>query len=450
MPTLTTVPPSSLLVDDQNPRIREHNVGQRRTIELMAEHLGPKLATLADDIVAFGLNPADLPIVAEAPDVPGRYIVLEGNRRIAALRVLENPEAIAGAASPAVLKSIRAASRRYLENPIDAVQCVVMSRDEARHWILLRHTGENQGAGLVPWGSDEVANYNALTRKPEPHLQVLNFLESRGDLDAETRRSVKTASLKRLIETPAVRERLGIVLRGGRIERIVDDDRVAKVLMHVVTDLVKERIKTADIYTKKQREIYAQGLPATVAVSPRTPRVEPAPLSASGGPPAKSATRPKGAPSSKPRERLITRDWAAPVSDKRCAQIAGELRKLSLVDHTNAVSVLLRVFLELSMDDYIDRFNLANVSEDSVLAQKFRAVAKDLQERKLLTSQQGKAVARACQADSFLAATVMMMHQYLHNKHMFPEPASLRAAWDSLQPFISAAWQRPRDSAGQP
>ena len=49
------------------------------------------------------------------------------------------------------------------------------SRDEARHWMELRHTGLNEGAGLMDWGSDEAARFRAKTGGLEIHSQALKF-----------------------------------------------------------------------------------------------------------------------------------------------------------------------------------------------------------------------------------------------------------------------------------
>jgi hypothetical protein len=71
-----------LLVNLENPRYLTR-ASQRDAILKMAEHQGIKLVTLAEDIVYNGLNPTRRFLVS--PVDGDNYVVLEGNRRIAAL-----------------------------------------------------------------------------------------------------------------------------------------------------------------------------------------------------------------------------------------------------------------------------------------------------------------------------------------------------------------------------
>ena len=55
----------------------------------MIEDQGDKLYSLVDDIVNNGLSPVDLIIVTPNED-SNKYVVLEGNRRITSLKLLNN------------------------------------------------------------------------------------------------------------------------------------------------------------------------------------------------------------------------------------------------------------------------------------------------------------------------------------------------------------------------
>lgn len=432
-----TIPVSNLLIDVENPRLPTPNVGQHEALRELAHDQQGKLIKLAQHIVRNGPNPAELPIVM--PFDERRYVVLEGNRRLAALRALENPDSFVGALTPALVNALRKLSVDYQQNPVEALTClVVKDREEARPWIELRHTGENEGAGVVRWDAGEAGRYRARAqaRVLEPHLQALEFLENRGDLTPETRRDVPTASLKRLISSPLMREKLGVDIDGKKLIIRGNEKRVAKALGYVVGKLASGEIKTGDIYTKEDREKFANSLPADVVVTPSAKggRAVAVKLGAAASP-----TRAPVARLPRQRDKLIPRDCALNITDPRIRRIELELRNLSLDNYTNAVSVLFRVFIELSADAYITKTPLPTGIMAS-LGTKILDVSNDLVSRRKLTLEQARPVRRAAVRDSFLAPSITLLHGYVHSAHIFPAPGDLRAHWDSLQPFFIAIW----------
>lgn len=420
-----------LLADTENPRLPQPNVGQREALRALAEHQKSKLIALAKDIVNFGMNPTESLIVMPINDDLRRYVVLEGNRRFTALKALENPEWLVGALQPSEVDEMRRLSRVYQENPIESIQCVVVSdRDEARHWMELRHAaGESDGAGVVRWGSDDASRFRARAGKVEFHTQALNILEEEGQLAPAKRRNVPAASLKRVLGTPEVRTKLGIDVRDGRLELIGERKRVLKGLMQVVNDLESGRVKTSDIYTKEQRVKYAEDLPSAVTVLARAGSRQSIATKAARGTVGSSLTR----------DRLIPSKCVLNITEARLQDIARELRKLSLKEHTNAVSVLFRVFLELSADSFIEREGL-NATADDKLSKKLLVVTEDLITRKKLTRQQAAPVRLVCHKDSFLAPSTALMNEYVHNKSISPAAGDLRVYWDNIQPFVAAIW----------
>jgi len=440
MPETLPIKPADLLIDEENPRLADPNTGQREAQRALALHLGKKLSALATDIVQYGLNPSDLPIVMPHASNPARYVVLEGNRRLAALRALENPELLADAVSKDVLTKVRQLSKEYQKNPIDDALCIVVkNREEARQWIELKHTGLNEGAGLFPWGSDETARWLArLGKPPQPHTQALDFLQRRGDLTPELRRRVPATSLRRLIGTPEVREKLGLELQNGTLYLLADGTRIAKALMHLVNDLASGRTKVGDIYKKSDRVKYAKDLPSSVVVTPAMSSGQGVAIT-TGEKSAKPKSGGRTAKTPKKRDRLIPRDCILNIPKGRISDIEGELRIVRLSDHTNAVSVLFRVFIELSIDSYITSHPLG-VTESDKLHKKLEKVATDLETRKKLNRQQARAVRHASMKDSFLDPGVTLLNAYVHNQYVFPTPGELRTHWDKLQSFIAAMW----------
>ena len=121
MARTNTIQVANLLLDTENPRLSTPNNGQRETLRELAGIQGTKLRVLAEDILNHGLDPSELTIVAKLKKDDSRFVVLDGNRRLAALKVLENPESVDGAIGPSLLKSMRGLSKRYQEDPIDNI-----------------------------------------------------------------------------------------------------------------------------------------------------------------------------------------------------------------------------------------------------------------------------------------------------------------------------------------
>ena len=406
----------------------------------MARLHDSKLAVLAADIVDHRLDPSTLPMVIRTAALPARYIVLEGNRRLAALRALEDPESVTDAVGSTTLKKLRALSRRYQADPIDEVSCVVMpDRDEAQHWIELRHTGENNGAGVIKWGSEEASRLKARGGHTEIHSQALDFLEARGGLTSESRGTVPVTSLRRLLGTPQFRDRMGLGLRNGLLTLRADQEKTSRALTYVVESLITGRTKTRHIYTTEERQKYARDLPSGIVVTPTIDPSSAVPVSAVS-PGAQQVKQPKVTRTPRKRDRLIPENCPLSISAERTNEIQFELRRLSLTRYTNAVSVLFRVFLELSVDAYVKRHSMP-LTERSSLSRKIREVANYLVSHNRLSDQERKPVMTACQKDSFLTPSVTLLHQFVHNEHMFPAPADLRAHWDNLQPFVVAMWK---------
>ena len=58
-----SIRPADLLIDEENPRLSQPNIGQREAQRAIAHDQPRKLQMLARDIARHGLNPADPPIV---------------------------------------------------------------------------------------------------------------------------------------------------------------------------------------------------------------------------------------------------------------------------------------------------------------------------------------------------------------------------------------------------
>jgi hypothetical protein len=432
MPSPTDIHIADLLVDEENPRLAEPNEGQREALRALATYQGRKLLRLAQDIVTYRVDPSEITMVMPALGDKSRYVVLDGNRRLTALRALENPDLLVDAAAPSVVTALRKLSHLYQQSPLATMSCLVFKdRTEADHWIELKHIGESQGAGAVLWGSEERGRFNACRGgRVDIRIQALDFLQQRGDIAPDFRRRIPTTTYKRLLDDKAVQAKIGIGLQDGKLAFLRDENEVAKALLYIARDLESRGTKVTDVYYKQQRAAYANSLPGDIAVpEPTAAKASPQPESAQAG----LGRKPK------PRDNLIPYDCVLSVSDPRLHEIETELRRLSIENYSNAVSVLFRVFFELSADSYIDRLGLP-MKDKAALSTKVLTVTSDLVAHKKLSRQQAKPVNKACNKDSYLGPSITLMHDYVHNQYMFPTPSDLRNDWNSLRVWFTAVW----------
>lgn len=449
--------PAELLIDLQNPRIPREVSGQREALRAVAEQQKQKLLTLAQHIVSHGsLNPAELPIVLQSNN---GYVVLEGNRRLTALRALETPEIFVDALAPGILDGIRSLSAKYRRSPIGEVYCITAkSREEAQPWIDIRHNGESFGAGVVPWGSDEKArNAARLGRPVKLHTRLLDYMQQGGHLSQAEREQIKSTNLERVLKSQILKDALGIeAQKGGRFTFAGDEAHTIRTLRSLFKRLTEASV--GKFYSRDERDDWVEGFVGALQTA------QPTPASTQSGSAATAkatgqATAPARSRIVRPRERLIPPTCRLRVKDARVRRIENELRELALEDFPNAISVLFRVFIELSVDWYIAQNPLAappvkpikpnsnnpnkpNKPRDPSLAQKIRSVKDYLVATSKLTKQAAQPVKRACENDSFMGPSVILLNEYVHTFQMSPSPTDLRAQWDSLEPFFTAIGPR--------
>ena len=442
---------SNLLLDVENPR---HVVlaNQREALKEMMDVQGEKLIKLAGDIVEAGTNPAGLPIVIPHKDEKTKYIVLEGNRRITALKLLSEPSLTDRSENRSLKKKFKEMSSTFRHNLIDRINCVVFEhREDAARWIRLMHTGENQGIGRVDWDAGSVARFSQGFGKSSRSLQAIEFVKRNADLNEETQNnigSISITNLDRLLGDPAVLSVLGLRVEEGELRTNLPKDEVLKGLTKIIKDLTDKpdkRIHVKDIYYKNNREDYIEtfkrsDIPSKKKVTEETWALNSAPSPI-------STAKPGGGKKSKPlstkRSKLIPSDVVIRIDDKRINAIYRELKKLNVNDFPNAGAVMLRVFLEMTLDHYLDNNPIRGITSDSSLNKKLQNIAEQLQKNGVLTKQQLKPITASVSASTKDKGlfSIDTFHNYVHNRLFTPIPNELKLTWDRMEPFMQKIWK---------
>jgi len=139
------------------------------------------------------------------------------------------------------------------------------------------------------------------------------------------------------------------------------------------------------------------------------------------------------------RSKLIPAEFLIAIETPRINDIYLELkRKLRVDDVPNAVGVLFRVFLELSVDAYMDR-NSLKPGKDKSLAGKVLTVADSMLVSGLMSEKQAIPVREAVKSDDKLTLATNL-NALVHNRDMMVGGNDLKAIWSRMAPFVEKLW----------
>lgn len=447
MPEFKPLELSSLDLDLENARLPESQKTQPGALFAIAKQQGPKMIALAKDIVSKGLDPLVNVAVIE-DSLTGRYIVQEGNRRVATVMILETPGTVDGALEPKLQKTLKELSTKFNKNPITQIDCKVFREDEElEHWVRLRHTGQNEGAGLVEWGGNEKDRYNARRTGRSPAGQILDLMQNNGiSVDGGNKRGGIITSLTRLISTPEVREKLGLDIRDGVVVSAFPESELVKGLGYVVEQLRTGKTKVRDIYTADQRRDFALKIPGNALPNSATKGTLILPIDGLGRPVAPripKKVRIRNKVESLDRKNLVPNSISWNIGNTRIKRILWELQTMSVENCTNACAVLLRVFVELSVDVTLSAKNWMSDADrrNKPLALRMKVLATELNKMGIIDADLLDAVENMADNQKFvLYASVPTFNKYVHNQYVHPKPTDLLRSWDELQPFMEKLW----------
>lgn len=137
---------SDLHFDPQNPRLptRLHHAPDSEVLEYMVRH--GNVAELMGSIGATGYSQAEPLLVVKEND---KFIVIEGNRRLAALKLLSNPQA-----SLSKKSTIHDIATNSAHHPETVPVIIYSSREKVLDYLGYRHI-----TGIKPWSSLAKARY---------------------------------------------------------------------------------------------------------------------------------------------------------------------------------------------------------------------------------------------------------------------------------------------------
>jgi hypothetical protein len=432
---------TALILDKENPRL-EVQPGHRDAARKLFGSEPKKLLRLAEDIVQHGmLNPLEKIGVSPSEEHEGRYIVHEGNRRVAALLALQSPDLIAGAISDTAQKKLKELAARYAKGrAVEQVECEVLPLDELNHWIALRHTGENQGAGIVEWGTVEKGRYleriGGLKPVETQFLDSYIELSGGGAAEAERVKKVPATNLRRLLESKAFRKKFGIRVNDkGWAFSDYPPAEMMKWLRRVIQDLSSGKTKVGKIYTTKRIEKYIGEFDEADLPDPKTALKDAIPVQ-----PAATAEAPPAQPEERRKKpkRWSLREAKIHPKHPRLQDIVSELAGIPY-EKANVHAVMLRVFLELSTDDFLRRHSITvkpDKGKHTTLKARQLAAIAHAEGKKWLDRKQASAARTIAGSAKLLSSGTLS--DYVHNPDLHPSASDCATLWKNHAVYLAA------------
>ena len=392
------------------------------------------MKSLAADIVEVG-EIYEPPLVS--PD-GGKFIVLDGNRRLTCLKVLENPRRAPNIELQEYFSALR---NKWKVGFPDRVMCQVESdRDRVDEILFRRHTGTQGGVGQSTWDDRMKANFINRTGKGNAISvadQVEHRLKAAGMMPG--RRQMPRSTMNRLLSSEVFRNRVGFSIRKGRFEYTHQEEKVLSALKRIASDLAGRKIVLGNIWDTDGKTYYLNKLQSEGVLPGDPDRLTAPKVKEAASPQSSQIARAPVARQPTPRQRihLIAKaDYgiAWPGRLQRHRAIWEELQyHLDISVHRNAISVLFRVLLELSIENYISQTGLS-IDSNSKFAIKALKIAADLQSRGKIDAKYMGIIKKFQNSDQLISADTF--NRYVHSSNFAPSGDHLIALWDTLAPFI--------------
>jgi len=472
-----TVKTGSLLLDSKNTRIPEdrRSEDQRSLVQELLE--AEDVKGIATSIAKLGLFPNERLIVI--PSNTGRnFVVLEGNRRLAAIKLLMNPGL---APTEHQVTYFRRLSEKADLPALGKTEVTIFpDRVAAAPVISSLHIGESKKR----WSSLQQARfYRELVEEgltPEEIAEreaggvtladIRNYLKSEKvhrvaltlDLDDETRKKVDDSrfpltTLDRFLESKTGRNFLGIEAdEKDGFKGVVHPDRFKAVLKHVVTDIANAKGLTRRINTDEDIARYVEDASAKI---PKTPMrgafdvaslfAKPGDTGTTTGNQVQPTQRPARTP--KPSTSIVPRGFACNSTNDRVRAIFGELKSTRISDHRNSTGVMVRVLIDIALWHFYEcQKHIQAVCDhydkdgkrrnfNSTWTPPLRDLISYAVEQTLFTGMGAagyKSVKTLAAKDADYFVTIEGFNAFTHNPYVTPSEGDLRALWQRAEPML--------------
>jgi hypothetical protein len=372
----------------------------------------------------------------------GVFSVVEGNRRVLAMKLLKNPALARGSK---IEKPIEEVSRRSVA--LSDVRCMVAAtRDDAKRWIELRHTGSREGVGVVGWNPEMQVRFSQnFSGQRGRAIRLTDALRDAYKDDSEMHdlirkvRTTKLTTLGRLVNDPDFRTAAGIELRGEEVVTHFSPPVMRPFWHRLLTEL-STTLTVSSLKSKEQRARYINTLgdvrPPSEARRPKAAPLTSEPPPAAPIPgivPAAPPPRRPVAKAQRPRPLNLFYGLSLRNVSFKARDFLREAQRIDLTSFPNAGAVLIRVLVELVVEEGVEHYRL-NLPDQTPLRVRIQRCLDELDP----TGKADKyAPVRKALSNPDSPLSVTSMHAYLHNAYMHPDITSLRAISENYTPLLA-------------
>lgn len=334
-----------IYLDQRNPR-HEILVSEAEVIQYLCSN--EQIIELAKDIVLNGLNPLEIfAVIIDRTSDSDRdtvYIAAEGNRRLCAVKLLNDPDL----APSDVRREFVSLSKLW--EPLEEVSAIVFpDREAVKLWLDRIHGGQQNGIGRKSWNAEQKERFSGGDRN-KIALHILDFAEKNGIITPDDRKK-KLTTAQRFLSNVLFREELGVIVDKSNniyINRPIDDFKI--VLKQFVCDLIDGEIVNSRA-TKPTIDNYARNLRTADGLSPA--KTEPVSLEelAKANKDNKTEKRKTPSPSKPERAKHIPSDEAiaaklGDLGNQKLASLYYSICKIPLAEHTPLIVIGVWAFWE--------------------------------------------------------------------------------------------------------
>jgi len=460
---------TTLQLDRKNPRLGRDAKLQspRETIKYLFAH--DHALDVAKSIATRGFFPNE-PLLAVKEE--GRYVVVEGNRRLAALKALHESALLDG---PLVRQLARLAARIPDEDSIATVPVIVAPSREATDRLV---AGRHVGASVLAWQAENRASF--ILEKLDEGYDNDRLRDELGFEIADVQHARQTRAIVDMARSLDLPEDVRAKLEDPRaklfttIERVFDStvgrgflkvkpdpdtgirgttsqEEFLKGFSRLVSDVALGKKSSRTLNTSDDIKDYFEKLdPSERAVGGKGDFV-PSDIIDKTPPTDASGTTSFPAPRKRTRkvsETVVPKDFKVVYGCDRLVDIRNELVKMKRDELPNAGAVLLRVFLELSILDYLGRTgglavltariekkeSLAPGRGDPSMKQLVAEIIKVAKDR--LRRVEAENVEKALKYDRTSRFTISDLHAFVHQLGELPTGADIQQFWSRTEPLF--------------